>query len=95
MCSRAIPTRASWSITSASCSPSRPAEPSADLPKLVALAKHDSVVVKISGVGTLSKQPFPYKDIWDPLRRIFDAFGLDRCMWGTDWTREVAFLTCK
>jgi L-fuconolactonase len=31
----------------------------------------------------------------DPLRRIFDAFGLDRCMWGTDWTRAVAFLTYK
>ena len=21
-----------------------------------------------------------------------DAFGLDRCMWGTDWTRAVALL---
>jgi L-fuconolactonase len=19
--------------------------------------------------------------------RIIDAFGIDRCMWGTDWTR--------
>ena len=26
-------------------------------------------------------------------RRIFDAFGFDRCMWGTDWTRAVALLT--
>ena len=25
--------------------------------------------------------------------RIIDAFGLDRCLWGTDWTRAVAFLT--
>ena len=25
--------------------------------------------------------------------RIFDAFGLDRCLWGTDWTRAVALLT--
>ena len=24
-----------------------------------------------------------------PAGRIFDAFGLDRCMWGTDWTRAV------
>ena len=75
--------------------PPKPAEPWADLPKLLALAKHDNVVVKISGAGTLSKEPFPYKDIWDPLRRIFDAFGLDRCMWGTDWTRAVAFLTYR
>jgi len=35
----------------------------------------------------------PYKDIWDPLGRIFDAFGIGRCMWGTDWTRAVALLT--
>ena len=61
----------------------------------MALAKYDNVVVKISGAGTLAKEPFPYKDIWDPLRRIFDAFSLDRCMWGTDWTRAVAFLTYK
>ena len=25
--------------------------------------------------------------------RIFDAYGLDRCLWGTDWTRAVALLT--
>ena len=75
--------------------PPKPAEPWADLPKLMALAKYDNVVVKISGAGTLAKEPFPYKDIWDPLRRIFDAFSLDRCMWGTDWTRAVAFLTYK
>ena len=75
--------------------PPKPAEPWADLPKLLALAQYDNVVVKISGAGTLAKEPFPYKDIWDPLRRIFDAFGMNRCMWGTDWTRAVAFLTYK
>jgi predicted TIM-barrel fold metal-dependent hydrolase len=49
--------------------------------------------VKISGACTLSQQPFPYRDIWDQLARIFDAFGLARCMWGTDWTRAVGVLT--
>jgi L-fuconolactonase len=33
--------------------------------------------------------------LWDPLCRIFQAFGFDRCMWGTDWTRAVALLTYK
>ncbi len=42
---------------------------------------------------TLSKEPFPYNDIWDPVCRIIDAFGIDRCLWGTDWTRAVKFLT--
>ena len=73
--------------------PPPPAKPFADLPKLLALAQHDNVAVKISGACTLSHNPFPYADIWDPLRRVFDSFGFDRCMWGTDWTRAVRLLT--
>jgi len=75
--------------------PPPPAEPFVDLSKLLAMAAHDNVAVKISGACTLSHEPFPYKDIWDPLVRIFDAFGFDRCMWGTDWTRAVGLLTYK
>jgi predicted TIM-barrel fold metal-dependent hydrolase len=75
--------------------PPAPAEPFADLPKLLAMAAHDNVAVKISGACTLAHEPFPYKDIWDPLFRIFDAFGFGRCMWGTDWTRAVGLLTYK
>jgi predicted TIM-barrel fold metal-dependent hydrolase len=75
--------------------PPVPAEPFADLPKLLALAPHDNVAVKISGACTLSHEPFPYEDIWDPLGRIFDAFSFNRCMWGTDWTRAVGMLTYK
>jgi L-fuconolactonase len=73
--------------------PPAPSEPFAELPKLLALAPHDNVAVKISGACTLSHEPFPYRDIWDPLGGVFDAFGFDRCMWGTDWTRAVGMLT--
>jgi predicted TIM-barrel fold metal-dependent hydrolase len=73
--------------------PPAPAEPFAALPKLLALAAHPNIAVKISGACTLSHEPFPYKDLWDPLCRVFDAFGFDRCMWGTDWTRAVNLLT--
>ncbi len=75
--------------------PPPPREPWAELAKLLALAVHDNIVVKISGACTLSHERFPYSDIWGPLWRIFDAFGLSRCMWGTDWTRAVALLTYK
>ena len=75
--------------------PPAPPEPFADLPAVLALAKSPNVVLKITGACTLSHQPFPYKDIWDPLARIFDAWGLDRCLWGTDWTRAVGLLTYK
>ena len=76
--------------------PARPPVPAdvwADLPKLLALAQYDNVRVKISGACTMSHQPFPYDDIWDPVLRVIDAFGLDRCMWGTDWTRTIGMLT--
>lgn len=74
-------------------SPPPPAAPWADLPAVLKLAAHRNVAIKISGACTLSREPFPYNDIWDPLARIFDAFGLDRCLWGTDWTRAVELLT--
>ena len=70
--------------------PPAPPEPWADLPKVLELAKRKNVVIKVSGACTLSKQPYPYADIWDPLARIFDAWGFDRCLWGTDWTRAFA-----
>lgn len=73
--------------------PPPPSEPFADLPKVLELAALSNVAIKITGACTLSHAAFPYPDIWDPLARIFDAFGLDRCMWGTDWTRAVALLT--
>jgi L-fuconolactonase len=68
----------------------RAAEPWADLPKVLALAKRPNAVIKVSGACTLSQKPFPYPDIWDPLARVFDAWGFERCLWGTDWTRAYA-----
>ena len=73
--------------------PPVPPEPFGDLANVLSLAAYDNVAIKISGACTLSHQPFPYPDIWEPLGKVFDAFGLDRCMWGTDWTRAEEFLT--
>lgn len=73
--------------------PPAPREPFAELPKLLDLAQYENVAVKVSGACTLSHEPFPYNDLWDPLRRVLDAFGFDRCMWGTDWTRAINVVT--
>jgi len=73
--------------------PPAPPEPFADLATVISLAACDNVAIKISGACTLSHQPFPYPDVWEPLRKVFDAFGFDRCMWGTDWTRATGVLT--
>jgi predicted TIM-barrel fold metal-dependent hydrolase len=73
--------------------PPAPKEPWAELPKVLSLAELDNVRIKISGACTLSHEPFPYNDIWGPVMQIIDTFGLDRCMWGTDWTRATELLT--
>ena len=75
--------------------PPAPNEAWADVPKVMALAAHKNLAIKISGACTLSHEKFPYNDIWDPVCRIVDAFGVDRCLWGTDWTRAVGLLTYK
>ncbi len=70
--------------------PPAPPQPWADLPKVLDLARRKNVVIKVSGACTLSKEPYPFADIWDPLARVFDAWGFERCLWGTDWTRAFA-----
>lgn len=62
---------------------------------MLELAQYDNVAVKVSGACTLSREPFPYNDIWEPLCRVFDAFGFDRYMWGTDWTRAINVVPYK
>ena len=73
--------------------PPVPSDGWAALPDLLALASYENVSVKISGAGTLAQTPFPFADIYEPINRILDAFGVGRCMWGTDWTRAVELLT--
>ena len=73
--------------------PPAPPKPFAELPEVLELASRPNAVIKVSGTCTLSHAGFPYPDIWDPLARVFDAWGIDRCLWGTDWTLAAAVLT--
>lgn len=67
-------------------------QPWKDLPQVLELANRPNVAIKISGVCTLSREKYPFPDIWDPLARVFDAWGFDRCLWGTDWTRAFVLV---
>ena len=73
--------------------PPRLEAPWEDLTQVLALAEKPNVAIKITGACTLSAEDFPFADIWDPLARIFDAYGVDRCLWGTDWTRATNLIT--
>jgi L-fuconolactonase len=73
--------------------PPVPQVPFADLGVVLALAAHANVAIKVSGVPTLSHEGFPFVDIRRPIEQVIEAYGVDRCMWGSDWTRTVDFVT--
>jgi predicted TIM-barrel fold metal-dependent hydrolase len=72
-----------------------PVAPFAALPEVLALARYPNLAIKVSGACALSHEAYPFEDIWPQLSRVLDAFGLERCMWGTDWTRTVALLSYR
>ncbi len=69
--------------------PQGPAAPDlwGTLPDVVALAEYPNVSVKFTGVTCLSKEAYPYSDLWPGLHRIIEAYGPERLMWGSDFTR--------
>src|SRR5260370_15951255 len=58
----------------------------ADLPQLLALARHPNVAAKASALPRYSSEPYPYPKLHRYLRQVFDAFGPTRMFWGTDLT---------
>jgi predicted TIM-barrel fold metal-dependent hydrolase len=59
----------------------------ADLGEMLAVAKYPNVALKLSGAPSYSTEPYPYRNIHKYIRQMFDAFGPQRCFWGTDITR--------
>jgi L-fuconolactonase len=52
---------------------------------LVSLARYSTVHVKLSGYYYFSREEYPYRDCWDLLRAVYDAFGPARLLWGSDF----------
>jgi len=56
----------------------------------VALAKYPNVSIKMSNLANSSLEPYPFRDLDVHLKRVFDAYGPQRCHWGTDLTNNMA-----
>jgi predicted TIM-barrel fold metal-dependent hydrolase len=65
-------------------------EPWKTFPDLLTLARYPNVHVKLCGAPLLSEQVYPFDDVWPRLAQLFNAFGVDRVMWGSDYTRMRA-----
>jgi len=62
-----------------------PVDQPAELEKLIALKRYPNLFVKISHTWSLSKQPYPWLDAQELVRRLHQSFGPQRLMWATDW----------
>jgi len=56
--------------------------------EVVALSQYPNVSVKLSSSPLYSAQSYPWADMNDPIKRVFDAYGPRRCHWGSDLTNS-------
>jgi L-fuconolactonase len=52
---------------------------------IVDLARFDNVLFKLSDVKGRSREGFPFTDVHPFVRRLWDAFGAGRTIWGTGY----------
>lgn len=53
--------------------------------QVLGLAQFDNVYMMISDVHNRSNEEFPFADMHDFVKAAIDAFGIDRCLWGTGY----------
>lgn len=63
----------------------QPTEDPETFQPILDLARFDNVCFKLSDVAGRSQQPFPYTDVHPFIRRLLDAFGSARTVWGTGY----------
>jgi predicted TIM-barrel fold metal-dependent hydrolase len=59
----------------------------AGVDRMIALAPHPNVFVKVSALPCFSTAPYPFANLRAPLRKVIEAFGPQRAFWGSDITR--------
>jgi predicted TIM-barrel fold metal-dependent hydrolase len=60
----------------------KPLGPSVD--NVIRLARLKNVAVKVSALPCYVDEPFPFSTLHPLVRRVVDAFGPERCFWGSD-----------
>ncbi len=60
--------------------------------QMLSLARHPRVFMKTSGFHHFSREAFPFVDCWPFVRAVYDHFGPERLLWGSDYPHVVA--TC-
>jgi predicted TIM-barrel fold metal-dependent hydrolase len=56
--------------------------------KLLSLAARPNITVMASALPAYTSQSYPYPELQDYIKRVYDAFGPHRMFWGTDLARQ-------
>mgnify|MGYP001162125312 CR=1 FL=1 len=65
-----------------------PAQDGSDVPafeRLLSMARHRHMNVKLSEFPRASNEEFPYNDLFYWVHQLIEAYSCDRLMWGTDF----------
>jgi L-fucono-1,5-lactonase len=67
----------------------------ASLAGVVALARHEQVRVKLSGFYAVASpgHDYPHVSAWPLVRVLYDAYGVKRLMWGSDFSPHLDSVT--
>ena len=58
-----------------------------EIDKVLPLSRLPNVAVKVSCLPSLVRESYPFPSLHPHIRRVIDAFGPERCMWGSDLSR--------
>ncbi|MCS7051773.1 MAG: amidohydrolase, partial [Thermomicrobium sp.] len=56
----------------------------------LALATYPNVALKLSSLPARSREPHPFRDMHAIVERVYQAFGPERLLWGSDFTQRLA-----
>ena len=55
--------------------------------EILALGSLPNVAVKVSALPCISGEPYPFRNTHGHLHQVYEAFGAERMVWGTDLSR--------
>jgi predicted TIM-barrel fold metal-dependent hydrolase len=60
-------------------------DPEPQMRLLLSLAQYENVRVKVSELTSVTGMTYPFRDAYPYVKRVYEAFGPDRLLWGTGY----------